>query len=57
MEPFFEENELEYEEECILRREVYASGKSRAFINLHGSDAPETAAFETRYFFSAFEIV
>lgn len=33
MHPFFEENELEYEEECILRREVYASGKSRAFIN------------------------
>lgn len=33
MESFFEENELEYEEECILRREVYASGKSRAFIN------------------------
>ena len=33
MEPFFEDNELEYEEECILRREVYASGKSRAFIN------------------------
>ncbi|WP_195553202.1 DNA repair protein RecN [Bacteroides eggerthii] len=31
--PFFEENELEYEDECILRREVYASGKSRAFIN------------------------
>ena len=33
MEPFFEDNELEYEEECILRREVYASGTSRAFIN------------------------
>ena len=33
MQPFFEENELEYEEECILRREVSASGKSRAFIN------------------------
>ena len=33
MEPFFEDNDLEYEEECILRREVYASGKSRAFIN------------------------
>ena len=33
MRPFFEENELEYEDECILRREVYASGKSRAFIN------------------------
>ena len=33
MRPFFEENELEYEDGCILRREVYASGKSRAFIN------------------------
>ena len=33
MRPFFEENELEYEDECILRREVYASGKSRTFIN------------------------
>ena len=33
MRPFFEERELEYEDECILRREVYASGKSRAFIN------------------------
>ena len=31
--PFFEENELEYEDECILRRKLYASGKSRAFIN------------------------
>lgn len=32
--PFFERNELEYDvNECILRREVYASGKSRAFIN------------------------
>ncbi|MBQ8225130.1 MAG: DNA repair protein RecN [Bacteroides sp.] len=33
MKDFFEENELEYDEECILRREVSASGKSRAFIN------------------------
>ena len=33
MRSFFEERELEYEDECILRREVYASGKSRAFIN------------------------
>ena len=33
MRPFFEENELEYDEECILSREVQASGKSRAFIN------------------------
>ena len=33
MQPFFEENEQDYEDECILRRELYASGKSRAFIN------------------------
>lgn len=34
MHDFFEENELEYDEnECILRRELQASGKSRAFIN------------------------
>lgn len=40
MQPFFEENELEYEEECILRREVSVSGKSRAFIN----DTPASLA-------------
>ena len=34
LERFFEEHDLEYEGgECILRRELYASGKSRAFIN------------------------
>ena len=34
LESFFAENDLEYDsEECILRRELYASGKSRAFIN------------------------
>lgn len=33
MRSFFEDNELEYDDECILRREVQASGKSRAFIN------------------------
>ena len=33
MEGFFEENDLEYDDECILRRELSASGKSRAFIN------------------------
>ena len=31
--PFFAENELEYDDECILRREIQATGKSRAFIN------------------------
>ena len=34
LEAFFEEHDLEYEDgECILRRELLASGKSRAFIN------------------------
>ena len=40
MHPFFEENQLEYDDECILRREIQASGKSRAFIN----DTPVTLA-------------
>ena len=40
MRSFFEENELEYDEECILRREVQSSGKSRAFIN----DTPASLA-------------
>ncbi|MBQ2586768.1 MAG: DNA repair protein RecN, partial [Bacteroidaceae bacterium] len=30
---FFQQNGLDYDEDCILRREVYASGKSRSFIN------------------------
>ena len=30
---FFEENELDYEAETILRREITADGKSRAFVN------------------------
>lgn len=31
---FFQENDLEYDPEvCIFRRELYASGKSRAFVN------------------------
>jgi DNA repair protein RecN (Recombination protein N) len=31
---YFEENDLEYDAaECLLRRELYPSGKSRAFIN------------------------
>ena len=34
MKEFFEEHELDYDEgECILRRELSASGKSRSFIN------------------------
>lgn len=30
---FFEENDLDYEDETIIRREILPSGKSRAFIN------------------------
>lgn len=38
---FFDNNDLDYEpEECLLRREVNAGGKSRAFIN----DTPVTLA-------------
>lgn len=41
MQGFFEENELDYEpSECILRREVAANGKSRAFVN----DSPVNVA-------------
>lgn len=37
---FFEENDLDYSTECILRRELSASGKSRLFIN----DTPVNAS-------------
>jgi DNA repair protein RecN (Recombination protein N) len=30
---FFEENDIDYEDECILRREVQVNGKNRVFIN------------------------
>ena len=34
MEDFFEENDIEYDaSDCIIRRELTAAGKSRAFIN------------------------
>ena len=41
LESFFDAHDLEYDgEECILRRELLASGKSRAFIN----DTPASLA-------------
>jgi len=41
MEHFFEENDIDYDAgDCIIRRELTASGKSRAFIN----DTPATLA-------------
>lgn len=33
LEPFFESNELDYDPQMILRREISPSGKSRAFVN------------------------
>lgn len=33
LQPFFEENDLDYEETTIIRREILPSGKSRAFVN------------------------
>ena len=38
LEKYFEENDLDYEKQSILRREILPSGKSRAFIN----DTPVT---------------
>ncbi len=41
LEPFFANNDIDFDpHECIVRREVMQSGKSRAFIN----DTPVTAA-------------
>lgn len=41
LKPFFEENDLEFDPDmCLLRRELYASGKSRAFVN----DSPVSLA-------------
>ena len=33
LQPLFEEHDIEYDSECIVRREISATGKSRAFIN------------------------
>lgn len=33
LKPWFEENELDFEDETIIRREILNSGKSRAFVN------------------------
>ena len=38
LQPFFEENELDYDAQLIVRREILATGKSRAFVN----DCPAT---------------
>jgi len=33
LKPFFEENDLDFDEVTVIRREINSSGKSRAFIN------------------------
>ena len=33
LQSFFEEHDLDFDAECIVRREISASGKSRAFVN------------------------
>lgn len=38
LQPFFQENDLDYEIHTVLRREILPSGKSRAFVN----DSPVT---------------
>lgn len=40
LQTFFETNDLDYEEELIIRREIAPNGKSRAFVN----DTPVTLA-------------
>lgn len=40
LQTLFDENEWEYEDECIIRRELSATGKSRAFVN----DSPASLA-------------
>lgn len=40
LEGFFEENDLDYDNECIIRREVLSTGRSRAFVN----DTPVSVA-------------
>ena len=40
LQPFFEENDMEYDDECIIRRELLSGGKSRAVVN----DSPASLA-------------
>jgi DNA repair protein RecN (Recombination protein N) len=40
LQTLFDENEWEYEDECIIRRELSSTGKSRAFVN----DSPASLA-------------
>lgn len=49
LEAFFEENDLDYDaHDCIVRREVSANGKSRAFINDQPVSLATLKAFSTQ---------
>ncbi len=49
LEAFFEENDLDYDaQDCIVRREVSANGKSRAFINDQPVSLATLKAFSTK---------
>jgi DNA repair protein RecN (Recombination protein N) len=41
LQPFFEQNEVDYTSECIIRRELSPGGKSRSFVN----DSPVLLTF------------
>lgn len=40
LQPLFDDNDIDYDDECILRRELTSAGKSRAFVN----DTPASLA-------------
>ena len=49
LEAFFKENDLDYDpQDCIVRREVSANGKSRAFINDQPVSLATLKAFSTK---------
>ena len=47
LEKFFADNELDYEKETLLRREILPNGKSRAFVN----DSPVSVKILKDFFF------
>ncbi len=48
LQPFFQENNLDYQQDTIIRREISYSGKSRAFINDTPVNLPLLKALTSR---------
>ena len=48
LQPFFQENNLDYQQDTIIRREISCSGKSRAFINDTPVNLPLLKALTSR---------